>query len=49
MNLPFIPRGYAWVSLRVADLERSVVWYANILDLAPTTLVRSMPSSASVT
>ena len=30
-----IPRGYAWVSLRVADLGRSVGWYADVLDLAP--------------
>ena len=30
-----ISRGYAWVSLRVADLERSVAWYADVLDLGP--------------
>jgi glyoxylase I family protein len=35
MNPTVIPRGYAWVSLRVADLERSVDWYADVLDLAP--------------
>jgi glyoxylase I family protein len=35
MNPTVIPRGYAWVSLRVADLERSVAWYADVLDLAP--------------
>ena len=35
MNPTFIPNGYAWVSLRVADLERSVDWYADVLDLVP--------------
>jgi glyoxylase I family protein len=30
-----IPRGYAWVSLRVANLECSVDWYTDVLDLAP--------------
>jgi glyoxylase I family protein len=35
MNPTIIPHGYAWVSLRVADLERSVDWYADVLDLAP--------------
>lgn len=35
MNPTVIPRGYAWVSLRVADLECSVDWYTDVLDLAP--------------
>jgi catechol 2,3-dioxygenase-like lactoylglutathione lyase family enzyme len=35
MNPTVIPRDYAWVSLRVADLERSVGWYTEVLDLAP--------------
>jgi catechol 2,3-dioxygenase-like lactoylglutathione lyase family enzyme len=35
MNPTVIPGGYAWVSLCVADLERSVDWYADVLDLAP--------------
>ena len=35
MNPTIIPCGYAWVSLRVADLERSVDWYADVMDLAP--------------
>ena len=35
MNPTVIPRGYAWVSLRVAHLERSADWYTDVLDLAP--------------
>lgn len=35
MNPTVTPRGYAWVSLRVADLECSVDWYTDVLDLAP--------------
>jgi catechol 2,3-dioxygenase-like lactoylglutathione lyase family enzyme len=35
VNPSVIPRGYAWVSLRVADLERSADWYSDVLDLAP--------------
>ena len=35
MNPTVIPHGYAWVSLRVADLECSVDWYTDVLDLAP--------------